>query len=422
MPKKELSHQFIKSLNPPDKPIAYYDEVQPGLILRLSKAGTKSFSYRYQFHGKKRRFKIGTFPGMSLADARDKIHELKTNIKNGIDPQAQREERLHRPEPKKFKYLAEQFKKRHLPTLKESTQKTYTERIDGEMIPAFGNMYIKDISRGDIIELLEEIAFDRGSPYQSNRVRAILSSMFNFGVRREIAEYNPVKLTQPVAKEEKRDRVLAEDEIKRLWNQGFNTVKEPTQSLFKILLILGQRLGETRKMQWDNIEYDKPYKRTYIDKDGNEVKEAFLVDVWTIPKEQTKANRKHFVPLPPAALEIIEELKNNSRYVFESPDKKDQPIKWVHTTFKELAKRAKVDNIRIHDLRRTAATYMAEGGTDRTILGKVLNHKGLAGDNQVTARYDRHGYMDEKRTALNRWTHKLQQIINGKETKIHKIG
>jgi ribosomal 30S subunit maturation factor RimM len=65
---------------------------------------------------------------------------------------------------------------------------------------------------------------------------------------------------------------------------------------------------------------------------------------------------------------------------------------------------------------------MAEAGTERTIIGKVLNHKGLSGDSQVTARYDRYDYMKEKRQALNRWASKLGQIIEGKETKIHKIG
>lgn len=398
MPKKELTHQFIKSLKAPDKPIAYYDEIQSGLILRLSKAGTKSFSYRYQFHGKKRRFKIGAFPGMSLAEARDTIHDLKAKIKNGVDPQGERDKRLSQPEPKTFNQLAEQFKKRHLPTLKASTQKSYTERIDQEMIPVFGKMYIKDISRGDIIELLEEIAFDRESPYHSNRVRAILSSMFNFGVRREIVEYNPVKLTQPVGKEEKRDRVLDKDEIQRLW-QGFTAIQEPTGSLFKILLLLGQRLGETRRMKWNNI----------------------TGDVWTIPKVETKANRKHYVPLPSFVLDIIENLRNDSPYVFQSRRKPGKPLNSVHTGFNSATDMARVDNAKIHDLRRTAATYMAELGTDRTVLGKVLNHKGLAGDTQVTARYDRYDRMDEKRTALNRWSHKLQQIIEGQETNITKI-
>ncbi|MCW9708084.1 tyrosine-type recombinase/integrase [Fodinibius salsisoli] len=398
MEKLKLTDPFIRHYPAPNKRTEIYDEHTSGLAVRITAKGTKSFVYRYRFNDKVRRFTIGRFPKTSLAEARERAGELERKVSEGIDPMEAKKARKSKPQPKKFEYLANQFKKKHLPTLKESTQKTYTERIDGEMIPAFKGMAVKNISRGVIIELLEDI-LDRGSPYQSNRVRAILSSMFSFGVQREIAEYNPVKTIKPLGKEEKRDRVLEEDEIKKLW-EGFGTIKQPTGSLFRMLLLLGQRLGETRRMKWEHIE------------DG----------IWTIPKELTKAKRTHYLPLPPLALEIIESLSNDSPYVFQSPMKDNEPLSSVHSSFNRLQKDLSIDNIRIHDFRRTAATYMAELGTDRTILGKVLNHKGLAGDSQVTARYDRHGYVDEKRTALNRWSHKLQQIIEGTETKITKIG
>lgn len=400
MPKKELTHQIIKGMKPPEKAIAYYDEVESGLILRLSKAGTKTFAYRYRFAGKNRRFTIGKFPAVSLSEARKEVQRLKVEVNRGNDPQAKKQAKKNRPEPKKFEDLVKQFKAKHLPTLKASTQKTYSERIDSELLPVFEGRPVKDISRGQIMELLEEIAYVRGKPTHSNRVRAILSSMYSFGVQREIAEDNPVKTIKPLGKEIKRERVLTEAEIKKLW-ELFSTMIEPSGSLLKILLLLGQRKGETSSMKW------------------NQVKD----NIWTIPKEQTKAGRKHYVPLPPLAIEIIKRLENDSPYVFQSYLKKGEPIKWINGGFNQLAEEAGITDIRIHDLRRTAATYMAELGVDRTILGKVLNHKGLAGDSQVTARYDRYSYMDEKEQALNRWSYKLQQIIEGKtETKITKLG
>jgi integrase len=404
MPKRHLTDTFVRSRKANSKRIEYYDQHLienndlkamgvKGLLLRVTKAGNKYWYYSYWYDGQSKRYKIGDYPNVGISDARDKAKQLADQVNDGIDPQAEKNAKKNKAKPKKFEYLVNQFKKKHLPTLKESTQRTYTERIDGEMIPAFKGMAIQNISRGVIIELLEEI-LERGSPYQSNRVRAILSSMFSFGVQREIAEYNPVKTIKPLGNEEKRERVLDEDEIKELW-EGFGRLPEPTGSLFKVLLTLGQRLGETRRMRWDNIEED----------------------VWTIPKENTKANRKHFMPLTPTAKQIIDRLENDSPYVFESYRKPNKPLKSVHGSFNRLAEDLGINDIRIHDLRRSAATYMAELGTDRTILGKVLNHKGLAGDTQVTARYDRHGYIEEKRTALNRWSHKLQQIISGEETK-----
>ncbi len=410
MPKRHLSDQFLRNLKPKGKRVEYYDQhlivndtIQrkgaKGLFVRLTKAGSIYFYYRYWFHGKARSRKIDSYPNISLTDARERARGFASDVNNGIDPQAEKNAKKRKPET--FQYLADQFKKKHLSRkLKPSTQKTYTERIDQEMIPYFKDKYVKDISRNEIIELLEQIAYERQSPIHSNRVRAILSSMFSFGVQRGIVEFNPVKIIEPLGKENDRERILEADEIQKLW-QTFETLPEPSRSLFKMLLTLGQRLGETRRMKW---KYTKN-------------------GIWTIPKTQTKANRKHFLPLSPLAVSIIERINNDSDFVFASPIQKDKPVSTVYSAWYAVRKNTGIDDIRIHDLRRTAATYLAELGTDRTTLGKVLNHKGLESGAQVTARYDRHGYMDEKKQALNRWSYKLQQIIEGKaETKITKLG
>lgn len=176
-------------------------------------------------------------------------------------------------------------------------------------------------------------------------------------------------------------------------------------------------------MRWKDIEHDKRFKRTREDQQGNTITETFFVDVWTIPQEQTKADRQHIVPLPPLASEIIRGLSNDGPYVFESPQYEGRPVKWLNEAFKRVSSQASVPDVWIHDLRRTCATFMAELGVDRTILGKVLNHKGLSGDSQVTARYDRHSYIEEKRQALNRWNSYLNNILEGQaEAKIIKIG
>lgn len=398
MPKLKLTDPFIRNHPAPEKRVEIYDKHTSGLAVRITPTGSKSFVYRYRFNDKVKRFTIGQFPRMTLAEARDEVGELAYKVNHGTDPLEEKKQLKSRPEPKKFEYLAKRYKSIHLPTLRQSTQRTYGNRIDSELIPAFGNKPINSISRNDIIELLEDIAHDRGHHTHSNRVRAILSSIFSFGVQRGLAEDNPVKSTKPLGKENKRDRVLEEDELKRLW-ESIETWNEPVRSVFKILLLTGQRKGETTRMKWEDIKEN----------------------VWEIPASDTKADRKHFVPLSPLALEIIESLKNDSPYVFESTHNEGRPIKSLNGAFGHIAEQAGITDIRIHDLRRTAATYMAELGTDRTILGKVLNHKGLAGDSQVTARYDRYSYMDEKQQALNRWSHKLQQILEEQETPVTKI-
>jgi integrase len=109
--------------------------------------------------------------------------------------------------------------------------------------------------------------------------------------------------------------------------------------------------------------------------------------------------------------------------VFESPRAEGQPIGSIKASKEKIQKQSSVTDFRPHDLRRTVATHMAKLAIDRTVLGKVLNHRGLAGDSQVTAIYDRYSYMKEKRQAMNQWSSYLQKILAGQaKAKIHKIG
>lgn len=382
-----LTDSFIRGCSTDKAREEYSDKKNPGLVLRVSKTGSKTFVFRYRANGRSKRYTIGKYPIISLSRARKIAEELYIKTKQEIDPQ---KEKLH--ERKRtiltIADLADRYKEVHFKTLKESTSADYRRRIDNVIVPNIGRIEINQLSRSNIIELLEEIA--DSAPIQSNRIRAILSSIYTFGVNRAICEYNPVSTVKPLNKETTRDRLFNENEIKAIWN-SFDTSNEPFDSLFKMLLILGQRSGETRMMKWDNIN------------DG----------IWTIPKEDTKANRTHFVPLPELAINLLKSRKSKSsgEYVFESPINSDRPIQWLQNNATKAFNRSGVNDARLHDLRRTVGSYMGELGISRIVIGKVLNHKGLSGDSTVTAIYDRYDYLNEKKTALNAWEKSLKQII-----------
>jgi integrase len=112
---------------------------------------------------------------------------------------------------------------------------------------------------------------------------------------------------------------------------------------------------------------------------------------WTIPATDTKNKLEHVLPLSSQAVEILTDihmLTGRSEYVFESQKIANQPYNGVQVAIYRVQKLSGVADFRLHDLRRTAATYMAKLGVDRTVLGKVLNHKGIAQDHSVTAIYD----------------------------------
>jgi len=135
--------------------------------------------------------------------------------------------------------------------------------------------------------------------------------------------------------------------------------------------------------------------------------------VWTIPAERAKNGLAHRVPLSPLALEIIQEAMTaagDSPWLFPSPfkDKPIIPTAVDHALRKNLPKLG-LENLCPHDLRRTAASLITGLEFNRLIVSKILNHV----ETGVTAVYDRHGYDDEKRMALDAWSRKLEAIING---------
>lgn len=407
MPKEKLEHKKLDALKAPQKSVELFDSIASGLGVRLSVAGSKTFFYRYRFHGKNKRFTIGEFPAISLADARKQAGKLKTEVTLGIDPQAKKDELKKTPVKElTFGELSERFKKRHLPTLRDKTRTEYERIIDKEIAPVLGRVPAKEVSRKDIIDLIDGIAFDRDKQTLSNRVRAVLSSIFSFGIDKAIVESNPVLHIRRKKNETKRDRVYSPEELINLWN-AFDMQDEPVRSLYKILLLCGQRSGETRRMKWEYLNFEKK--------------------TWTIPEEETKAKRQQIVPLTETVINLIENLRiisGASEYVFNSPKLENRPIEWLQKATDRVQTESGVKDFRVHDLRRSMASYLAELGTDRTVLGKILNHKGLAGDDQVTAIYDRYDYLEEKRKALNLWSLKLTELIHGhkKASRITRIG
>ena len=390
MPKVKLTNQYIANLKPSGKRLELQDEGTKGLAIRLNVSGNKSFVYRYRFNDKVKRYTIGSYPEISLAQARDKSKEITFNLSQGIDPLV--EKRKNKDQFKgelTFAELSDLYIKRHLPSLSPSTAKEYVRIIKAELNTKLGKLYLSEISKRRLIDLIDAIAVDRGHNTLSNRVRAVLSSIYSFAVNKGILESNILLNLKLKKKEQKRDRVYSQQEIQQLWT-AFENQDQLIGTIYKLLLLLGQRAGETCQMRWSDLELDKA--------------------IWTIPTEITKSERLHIVPLPEQALELILNMKpvtGNKKYVFNSPKLEDQPITWIHKATARIKKDSSIADFRPHDLRRTMASNLAEKGVNRTVLGKILNHKGLSGDSSVTAIYDRYDYLEEKRKALENWSQSL---------------
>jgi len=378
---------FHAVLHLPEKgQIDYFDERTTGLGLRISSAGRKSWFVMYRHAGRLRRYTLGTYPSLVLTHARDKAKELMHESAMGNDPATDKQ--VNRGAPT-FGEISIQYIELYAMANKRSWKED--QRIlDYDLLPKWKNVKAHEIKRRDIINLLDTIV--QRAPIQANRTLALLRKMYNWAISRDLVEANPCTAVKMPAKENRKDRMLTEDEIRIFWD-GLTTasMSESTRLCLKLQLVTAQRKGELIIAEWSEFDLNNGW--------------------WTIPSEKAKNNLSHRVPLSSLALQLLEQVKllsGNSRWLFPSRQG-DKPVLDTsidHALHKNEAKFA-IPPFTPHDLRRTAASHMTGMGVPRLTVSKILNHI----ESGITAVYDRHSYDQEKRKALDLWGDKLRKII-----------
>jgi integrase len=390
------------------------DRTLPGTFgIRVTEKGAKSWVIMYRTldaaKGKirQKRLKIGSYPAMSLAEARKAARDTLLDVSKGTDPaKAKQAARADLLGAITFGDALDQFIDKY--AKRETRGWKETSRVfDKYVKPELGDYRLDAITTLQIRNLIEAKA--ETAPYMANRMLAYLRKFFNWASERDMVDASPVSAIKPPGKENARDRILSDDEIRLAWD-AFDEMGWPFGQAFKLLLITGQRRDEVAKMRW---------------KDINE--KEFL---WTLPREATKADRLHEVPLSNLAMEVLQSLpRTSNEFVFSTNGKtpisgfsrgKANADKVIATrqlladgtespTDKDLAK-AHLDPWRLHDLRRTMASQMARLGIAPHVIEKVLNHSSGA-ISGVAAVYNRYAYTNEKRTALETWAQGLEAII-----------
>jgi integrase len=391
----KFTDRQIKNLKPRDLRYEVFED--RGFGVRVSPTGNKSFIFLYRMPGEvtKRRLSLGTYPTMSLAEAHRRHAEAREMVTKGIDPGAKAvaEKKEERQAPLVTALIEEYLEKWAKP--RKRSWKTDKRILEKDVLPAWGKRKARDITRRDVIRLLDHIV-DRGAPIGANRTLAVIRKMFNFAVSRDIVPASPCAATQAPAPENRRDRVLSPEELKAFWH-GLDKTKITLgiRLALKLQLVTAQRKGEVISAEWADLDLEGGW--------------------WTIPAEKSKNRLAHRVPLSPMAMDILQaarSLAGDCPWVFPSPR---GPLHITPAAVDHASRLAlrdlEIEHFVPHDLRRSAASHMTGGGTPRLVVQKILNHV----ENGVTAVYDRHSYDREKRQALEAWGRKLREIIGGRE-------
>lgn len=366
---KEESRRFsftksrLQKLPVPQKGrVDYHDEGCKNLVLTVSDKGGKVFYFYGRVNGRPSRLSIGEFPTKSVEQARGKCAAIRGGISEGRDVKA---ERAQRKEVKTLKQMFNDWlddnklRKRSWPNDQRMFDKYFTRWHEWKL---------SSITTKEVTDWHARAGRDNG-PYQANRCRALLSTIFNHAKQKHgYAGINPCSNVKPF-EEEERERFLQPEEAAAFFD-AVATMPEKWRDFFLLCILTGQRKGNVQSMEWQEI--------------------SFVSGVWTIPAAKSKAKKSIAVPLSPPALLILQ-----TRYAANQTAKK--PSNWVfpgragnHVTdptkpWQTILDNSKIENLHIHDLRRSLGSWQASIGSSMAIIGKSLGHNDLA-STQIYAR------------------------------------
>jgi integrase len=348
--------------------------------------------YRREADGAKRRYKLGEYPIVSLAEARANALAVLSQVEKGGDPAGAKQDAKSEPTVEE---LAKLYVERYARANRRSWQED-KRRIEQNIIPAIGRHKAHLVTATDLINLHEAIT-ERGAPVEANRNIELVRRVYSWALGKRKVDHNPAERLE-LNPERSRDRVLSEDEIKAFWNalEGL-ALERSTQLVLKLALVTGQRLDEIAGLSFPELDFKRA--------------------VWTIPGERTKNRLTHTVPLSSLALSLLREAKKGTSpegYLF--PSAKDGRLRRrsISRALLRNSDDLKIKKFTPHDLRRTVASQMAALGIDRIVTGKLLNHASVDRDTVTGMIYDRHSYDDEKRRAVERWADRLIEIVEGR--------
>jgi len=349
--KINFTKQSIENLPIPSKDkrqAVYYDTNQKGLCVIITYGGTKTYYLYRKFKGRPLKIKLGNAEELTVATARKNANDAITELNSGENPNDKlRKERKEYTLGKLFEEYMTRYSKVHKKSWK------YDEREIPKFLGHWFNRKLSEITHQEIRKL-HEMTFSDSGKYQANRILERIKAMYNKAIEWGYATQNPANGIKKY-KENKRDRFLQPNEIKAFFESLEQEPNKVARDYFKILLFTGARKSNVLAMRWNEINFE--------------------LRIWRIP--ETKNGEPLEVPLIPYAIDVLKSIERTSEWVFPSETSENGHFADPKRPWKRILERANIKDLRIHDIRRTLASYQAITGTSLSIIGKTLGHKSV---------------------------------------------
>jgi len=316
---------------------------------------------------------LGTYGAITLEAARDKAREWFALIGNGIDPEQQATQKREQT----FQAIADQY---FLRKAKDHRTRALSQSTLARLVhPTLGSRPIENISRGDIVRLMDRIE-DESGPVQANRTLSIINRVMSFHSSRSDNFRSPIVRGMARGSEQARSRILTDDELRAIWRA---TSDYPIfGSLLRFILLTATRRFEAGHARWSELQ-------------GK---------TWIIPAARYKTNLDHVVPLSKLALSVLP--KRNGEFVFSKNG--HQALGGYQRHKRAIDAASGVKGWVLHDLRRTARSLLSRAGVHADHAERCLGHV-IGG---VRGVYDRHEYFDEKARAFEALATQVERIVD----------
>jgi len=365
--------------------VTVYDEDTPGLTLRISHTGSRTWRYYRSHHGRPLRRAIGPYPDVSIARARQEAAAISRTYILGEDPRTDGRQRGGI-------YLGELWTRYMQDARRRKRERSWREeeRLWRRHLAHWAGKPAGTITRTMVARL--HAAIGREHPTTANRVLAALRAAYGWALRLDLVDGNPCSGVRQYP-ERPRERFLEGEELAQFW-AALQAPETPVDLRAFVLLALltGQRSGNLRAMRWRDVD--------------------LFGGVWSVAGQTTKNGHPLRVPLLPDAVELLTDRRRHiaGEYVFPSPKRRAR-VPYVQSwksSWADLLRRAGITDLRVHDLRHTAASWMTIENTSPTIVGRALGHR----DHQSTDRYS-HLTIDPVRDGMARGWAALRRDAEG---------
>lgn len=397
-----LTDTWLKNQNGKSREETFTKADSNGLSVRISPKGKITFQLRYRYANKQARIDVGTYPLISLKDARTEADKLRAVLEKGRDP------RIHKKLEKQkfidevtFKDLYMQFHEKYcIPNKKIAEQ--ILRSFELYVFPKVGNLPVDEITVHEWLDVLEKQT--KTTKAIAERILVNTKQCLAWGIKRQLVKSNPLLMISAKndlnIKKNSTTRVLSKEEINLVWNAAhFSRMAQKNVYFIWLCLFFGCRTGELRLAKKSDFDFER--------------------NVWTIPPEnhKTGASGKAIIrPIVDGVKPILLDAmaQNNSEYMFTNENdgavmSRSSPLALPYNIMQYLRKNHNIDleHFSMHDLRRTARTNFSE--LTKPYVAEIMLGHALP---KIQGTYDYYDYMPEQKEAYELWWDRLAEMVD----------